>query len=108
MALVLYLNQSIFTIISNINFLGKGSGWIIDSVIDHNINISKFIPLAGNSFIELPKELDHPRKGLINIENIGDNTLIKYLNPAYHQPTRITKADNDFSKRLHFKNKNFQ
>ena len=23
-------------------FLGKGSGWIIDSVIDHNINISKY------------------------------------------------------------------
>ena len=35
--------KSIYTtIISNIQkFLGKGSGWIIDSVIDHNINISK-------------------------------------------------------------------
>ena len=44
------------TFISNIQqSLGKGSGWIIDSVIDHNINISKHNPLAGNSYIKLPK-----------------------------------------------------
>ena len=36
--------------------------WIIDSVIDHSINISKYNPLAGSSYIKLPKELDHPRK----------------------------------------------
>ena len=35
--------------------LGKGSGWIIDSVIDHTISISKYNPLAGTSYIELPK-----------------------------------------------------
>ena len=33
-------------------------------VIDHNINVSKYNPLAGSSYIKLPKELDHPRKGL--------------------------------------------
>ena len=27
-------------------------------------------PLAGSSYIKLPKELEHPRKGLINIQNI--------------------------------------
>ena len=32
------------------NFLGKGSGWIIDSVIDHTINISKNNHLAGSSY----------------------------------------------------------
>ena len=64
--------QSIYTaIITNTqNFLGKRSGWIIDSVIDHTGSISKYNPLAGNSYIKLPKELDHPRKGLINIQNI--------------------------------------
>ena len=29
-------------------------------------------PLAGSSYIKLPKELDHPRKGLIDIQNIDD------------------------------------
>ena len=60
------------TIISNIQtFLGQSSSWIIDSVIDHDINISKFNPLLGGSYITLPKESDHPRKGLI--QNIDDN-----------------------------------
>ena len=40
--------QSIYTIIiTNIQkSLGKGSDWIIDSVIDHTISISKYNPLA--------------------------------------------------------------
>ena len=54
------------TIISNVQkYLGKDLGWIIDSVIDHAITISKDDPLAGRSYIKLPKLLDHPRKGLI-------------------------------------------
>ena len=69
--------QSIYTtLITNIQkSLGKGSGWIIDSVIDHTINISKYNRLAGSSI--LPKELNHPRKGLINIENTDDNECFK-------------------------------
>ena len=31
------------------------SGWIIDSVIDHTITVSKYNPLAGGSDIKLPK-----------------------------------------------------
>ena len=51
------------TIISNIQkYLGKRSGWITDSVIDHNISILRYNPLAGSNYIELSKELDHPRK----------------------------------------------
>ena len=78
--------------------LGKGSGWNIDSVTDHNISISRYNPLAGSSYIKLPKELDHPRKGLINIQNTDDNEcfkwcLVRYLNPANDHPARITKPD---------------
>ena len=51
------------TILTNIQkSLGKGSGWIIDSVIDHIIGISKYNPSAGSSYIKLLKELDHPKK----------------------------------------------
>ena len=64
------------------------------------------------SYIRLPKELDHPRKGLINIQNTDNNEclkwcLIRYLNPADHHPARITKTDEDFAKMLHFKDLNF-
>ena len=102
--------QSIYsTIITNIQkSLGKGSGWIIDSVINHTVIISKYNPLAGSSYIKLPKEFDHPRKRLINVQNIDDNEcfkwyLVRHLNLADHNPRRITKADKDFSKRLDFK-----
>ena len=46
--------QSVYTtIIRNIQkSLAKGSGWIINSVIDHTINISKYNPLAGSSCIK--------------------------------------------------------
>ena len=48
--------------ITRFNSLGKGSGWIIDSIIHHNTNISKYNPLAGSSYIKLPKELTHDKK----------------------------------------------
>ena len=38
------------------------------------ISISKY----GRSYINLPKELDNPRKGLINIQNIDDNEYLKW------------------------------
>ena len=56
--------------------LRKSSSWIIDSVIDHAISISKYNPLAGSSYIKLPKVLDDLRKGLINIQNIDDNEAL--------------------------------
>ena len=80
---------------------------------DHTISASKYNPLAGKSYIKLPKELDHSRKGLINIQNTDYNEcftwyLVRYLNPADPtNPARITKADNDFAKRLDFKDIKF-
>ena len=41
---------------------GKGSVWIIDSVLDHTIYISKYNPLAGRSYIKLTKKFDYPNK----------------------------------------------
>ena len=46
----------------------------------------------GSSYIKLSsKELDHLRKGLINIQNIDNNKsfkwcLVRYLNPADRNP----------------------
>ena len=72
------------TIITNIQkSLGKGSGLIIDSVIDHTLSISKYNPLDGSSYINLPKELDQPRRGLINIQNTDDNDCFKWCLVRY-------------------------
>ena len=106
--------QSIYTrIIKNIQkSLGKGSGWITDWVIDHTISISKYNPLAGSSYIKLPKELDPPRKGLVIIQNIDDNECFKwsiviYLNATDCNPAEITKADKEFAEEFDFKDIKF-
>ena len=49
---------------------------------------------------------------MINIQNIDDNesfkwSIVKYLNPANHHPTRSTKADKGFAKKLDFKDIKF-
>ena len=45
------------TVITNIQKpLGKGSGRIINLVIDHTISISKYTPLVRSSYTKLPKE----------------------------------------------------
>ena len=80
------------------NSLGKGWGWIVDSVVDHNIIILKYKPLSDSSYIKLPKELEHPAKGSINIQNIIDNEciqwcLVRYLHPADHHPAWIRKVE---------------
>ena len=77
--------------------------------------ISKYNPLAGSSYVKLPKKkekkkrLDNSRKGLMNIQNIDNNEcfkscLFKYLHLADHHPEKRTKADKAFSKELDFKN----
>ena len=49
---------------------------------------------------------------MINIQNVDDNkcfkwTLVRYLNSTDRTPTRITKTDKDFAKKLDFKDINF-
>ena len=44
------------TIISNIQkSFGKGSGWVIDSVVDHTIDILNYEYLSCSSYIKLIK-----------------------------------------------------
>ena len=55
LTLMTYLNQSILQLYHIQKSLGKGSVWIIVSVIEQNINISKYNPLAGSSYINYQK-----------------------------------------------------
>ena len=50
-------------------WINNGSGWIIELIESHCINISTYRPLSGSSYMDLPVELRSPRKGLINIKN---------------------------------------
>ena len=85
----------------------------MDSVIDYNIYISKYNSLAGSSYIKLRKELDHPRKGFINVQNIDESEcfkqrLVRYLHPADHNPARTKKNDQILADELEFEDIKFQ
>ena len=53
-------------------WVSEGSGWVIDRIDSHYINVIVYQPLNGSSDIELPIELKNPAKGLINIKNKDD------------------------------------
>ena len=64
------LNKSFQEILYRIDaWINRGSGSIIESIESQHINISTYRPLVGSSYIDLPIELKHPRKGLMNIKN---------------------------------------
>ena len=46
----------------------EGSGWTVNSIIPHQLLISKIAPCEGSSYVSLTKELRNPIKGLINIQ----------------------------------------
>ena len=67
------LNQSFQEIIYRLeNWISHGSGWIVKEIISQFLNLSSYLPLSGSTYIKLPKELNHPMKGLINIKD-NDN-----------------------------------
>ena len=79
------------------NWINEGSGWIIDSINGQHVNISKYAPLFGSSFIELPSQLKNPKKGLMNIKNKDNNCFlwchIRHLNLIDDHSNRINKKD---------------
>ena len=87
-------------------WLSEGSGWIIVEILSHFVNIVKYLPLRGNSYIPTPKEIRHHNKGLINLQNKDNKcflwNLVRHLNPRKKNPQRITKSDREFAKRLDF------
>ena len=79
------------------HFLRQGSNWQILSVNFQYIDILLYNPLEGSSYIELPKELQNPRKGLINIKNEDKKCFLYCLLYHFHKdemtnnPQRVSK-----------------
>ena len=66
-------------------------------VNDQYLNISRYAPLVGSTFIELPKELSSSMKGLINLRNKDDKCFlwcrVRHLNPVSDSASRIKRVD---------------
>ena len=84
----------------------EGSGWVIDRIDSHYINVTAYQPLHGSSYLELPAKLRNSKKGLINIKNKDNECFrwchIRHLNPQKKDPQRIKKDDKQFIERLNY------
>ena len=87
-------------------WISEGSGWTIESVDNHYLNIVKYEPMKGSSYIELPQELNNPKKGLINMKNKDNECFrwchIRYLNPQDKYPQRIKNIDKEYINNLDY------
>ena len=92
-------------------WVSEGSGWVIDRIDGHYINVTTYKPLNGSSYIELAIELQNPAKGLINIKNKNDKCFrwchIRHLNPQKTNPQRIKRVDKQFIEGLDYTNIEF-
>ena len=73
---------------------GGGSGWIFYKIIKLELHTASYIPLRGNTWIPLPKELAD-KKAIINMENKDNKCFMwcvkRALNPTNNHPERIDK-----------------
>ena len=78
-------------------WVSEGSGWTIQSVDNHYLNIVQYQPMKGSSYIKLPQELRNSSKGLINMKNEDNECFrwchIRHLNSQDKYPQRIKKSD---------------
>ncbi|XP_031777427.1 uncharacterized protein LOC107981297 [Nasonia vitripennis] len=75
-------------------FQEKDSGWTLTSIISLCINMKKYSPIKGSSFIPLPKFIEK-KKACVNIRN-NDNQCFKYailsaLHPSETNPNRVNQ-----------------
>ena len=85
-------------------WISKGSGWLIEEIQHHYVNIVKHMPLRGSSYLPLPEELRNSMYGLINLKNEDNKcaiwNLVRHRNPQKRNPQRITTSDYEFIKKL--------
>jgi transcription elongation factor Elf1 len=68
-------------------FQTRGSGWSLTEIVSLDLNINKYTPLRGSSFIKLPPFITK-RKAVINIQNSDEYCFAWAVNSALN-PTSI-------------------
>ena len=87
-------------------WISKGSGWVIERIINFYLNIVSYKPLKGRSYFPLPEELRNSLKGLINLQNDDNECFrwchVRHLNPVQKNPQRLTQKDRAVAKTLDY------
>ena len=87
-------------------WVSEGSGWVIDRIDSHYLNVTLYKPLNGSSYIKLPAKRGNSSKGLINLKNEDNECFrwchIRHLNPQMKDPQRIKKDDKKKANELNY------
>ena len=82
----------------------EGSGWVVTRVMCLYVNIAKYQPLTGSSYMELPDTLKS-KKAIINVKNDDQKCLMWSLFSARHPVKKNAQRVNKyfgFAKELNF------
>ena len=92
-------------------WISEGSGWTIEFVDSHYLNIVQYEQMKGSSYIKLSTELRSNMKGLINIKNEDNQCFrwchIRHLNPQDVHSERIKQSDRQYIEKLNYNNIKF-
>ena len=102
-----FLDQCFNEIIFRLeNWISDGSGWNVEEIVSQYLNISSYLPLSGSTYRKLPKELQHPMKGLINIQNNDSKCFlwchVRYFNSEGKNLWRMSREEKEVSKSLNY------
>ena len=102
-----FYDQAVEEILNRIaRWISKGSGWVIERILNLYFNVVSYVPLKGRSYLPLPEELRNSRKGLINIKNDDNECFrwchVRHLNPIEKNPQRVTQGDKAVAKKLDY------
>ena len=62
-------------------FTMEGSGWAVIGLLNHDLHVNKYDPLAARSYIPLPAEIQN-KKATVNLKNDDDRCFIYCLGRA--------------------------
>ena len=69
----------------------RGSGWIMDKILKAFINVARYQPMRGGSYMPLPKKLQN-KKAIINVQNRDNQCLRWALRAALFPAPRGTQV----------------
>ena len=75
-------------------FTMEGSGWAVVGLLNHDLHVNKYDPLAARSYIKLPAEIQN-RLATINIQNTDDKCFIYCLGRALDpnpEPSKLERV----------------
>ena len=73
-------------------FTMEGSGWAVIGLLNHDLHVNSYDPLAARSYIPLPSEIQN-KKATINIKNDDDKCFIYCLGRALDVSPEETRLD---------------